>query len=72
MGLTRRCRSGALAIVAGALLAMGWISTAIAQAVGGDGDGDGDEFTALAVVVGVAAAAVVGWLAYQRKTSRSR
>jgi hypothetical protein len=72
MGLIRRCRSWALIVLAGAMLAMSWTSAALAQVAGGDGgDGDGDELSALAVVVGIAAVAVVGWLAYHRRSSRA-
>ena len=71
MGLMRRGRSGGLIVLAGALLAVSWVSTALAQAGGGDADGDGDEVTALAVVVGLTAVAAVGWIIYQRRTSRS-
>jgi len=55
MGVVRRFRSWWLMTLAAALLALSWISTALAQQAGGDGDGpDNDELSVLAVVVGVA------------------
>jgi hypothetical protein len=68
-----RLRTYTVIVLGAALLAMAWFTTAFAQAAGGDGDaGDGDEFSALALLHGVAAIAVVGWLAFQRRSRRPR
>ena len=72
MSLVRRCWSRLLIALVAVLLALTWLSTALAQQAGGDGDGpDGDELSILAVVVGLAAVAAVGWLASRRGSSRS-
>ena len=74
MGIKRHLRSWSLTVLAGALLAISWASTALAQASGGDGDGgDGDEFSALAVMIGVAAVAAVAWFAvmFSRQSGHS-
>ena len=71
MGVVRRFRSWWLMTLAAAMLALSWISTALAQQAGGDGDGpDNDELSVLAVVVGVAGVAAIGWLASRRRSSR--
>ena len=72
MSLARRGWSWSLIALVGVLLALSWVSTALAQQAGGDGDGpDGDELSILAVVVGLVAVAAVGWLASRRGSSRS-
>jgi hypothetical protein len=59
-----------LIAAAAALIAMAWVSTALAE-VGGDGDGfDGDEL-ALPVILGVGVLAILGWKAFQRRSPRS-
>ena len=71
MSLARRGWLWSLIAFVGVLLALSWVSTALAQQAGGDGDGpDGDELSILAVV-GLAAVAAVGWLASRRRSSRS-
>ena len=60
-----------LIVMAAALLAMGWITTALAQ-TDSDGDGfDGDELS-LPILLGVGVLAYVGWLAYRRHAAKSR
>ena len=72
MSLVRRCWSCSLIALVPVLLALSWLSTAIAQQAGGDGGGpDSDELSILAVLVGLAAVAAVGWLASWRGSSRS-
>jgi len=72
MSLVRRCWSWSLTALVAVLMALSWLSTALAQQAGGDGDGpDSDELSILAVVVGLAAVAAVGWLASRRGSSRS-
>ncbi len=59
--------------LAATFLAVGWITTALAQATGGDGDGpDGDELSILAVVLAVVAIAVVGWFVNIRRSTKAR
>jgi hypothetical protein len=61
----------ALIVMAAALLAMGWITTALAQ-TDSDGDGfDGDELS-LPILLGVGVLAYGGWLAYRRRGAKSR
>ncbi len=73
MSFVRRLREWTLIVFAAAILAMGSITTALAQATGGDADGvDGDEFSALAIVLAVVAIAVVGWVASHRRSTRPR
>jgi len=72
MSLARRGWSWSLIALVPVLLALSWLSTAIAQQAGGDGGGpDSDELSILAVLVGLAAVAAVGWLASRRGSSRS-
>ena len=72
MSLVRRCSSWSMIALVAVLLALSWVSTALAQQAGGDGDGpDGDELSILAVVGGLVAVAAVGWLASRRGSSRS-
>ena len=71
MSLARRGWSWSLIALVGVLLALSWVSTALAQQAGGDGDGpDNDELSVLAVVVGVAGVPAIGWLASRRRSSR--
>jgi hypothetical protein len=60
-----------LILAVAALLAMGWITTALAQGAS-NGDGfDGDELS-LPIVLGVGVLVYVGWLAYRRRSAKSR
>jgi hypothetical protein len=53
------------------LLALGWLTTALAQ-VDHDGDGfDGDEL-GLPIVLGLGVLAIVAWMASQRRSPKSR
>jgi hypothetical protein len=57
----------AIVLTAGALLAMSWLTTVLAQ-VDDDGDGfDGDEFLSLPIVFAVGLLAFLGWTAYRRR-----
>ena len=59
----------ALIVAAAALLAIGWITAALAQA-DSDGDAfDGDELS-LPIVLGVGALAYVGWMVYRRRSAK--
>jgi hypothetical protein len=70
MNFIRRLRFYTCISLAAAALAIGWITTVLAQIADGDGDtAHGDEFSALALVLGVAAMAVVGWVAHNRRRS---
>jgi len=72
MSLVRGFRSWSLMVLMAVLLALSWVSMALAQQAGGDGDGpDGDELSILALLVGVAVVAAVGWFASRRRSSRS-
>ena len=72
MSLVRRCSSWSMIALVAVLLALSWVSTALAQQAGGDGDGpDGDELSILAVVIGLATVAAVGWVASRHRSSRS-
>ena len=60
-----------LIVAAAALLAMGWVTTALAQA---DSDGDvfdGDELS-VPILLGVGVLAYAGWLVYRRRAAKSR
>ena len=62
----------ALVLAAGALLALSWLTTVLAQ-VDDDGDGfDGDEFLSLPIVLAMGLLAVLGWTAYRRRSSKPR
>ena len=68
MSILQRLSTWALITSAAALLALGWITTALAQA---DGDGfDGDEL-GLPVVLGIGVLAIVGWQAFRRRSPKS-
>ncbi|MCA1648266.1 MAG: hypothetical protein LC797_23350 [Chloroflexi bacterium] len=72
MSFARRFKIGTLLFLGAVVLAMGWITTALAQVTGSDGDGpDGDEFSGIALVL-VAAIAVGGWVVYKRRSTRAR
>jgi LPXTG-motif cell wall-anchored protein len=53
-------------------LAMTWVTIALAQADGDADAGDADELSAGTLLLGVAVLAVAGWLAYRRRSTRSR
>ena len=60
----------AIVLIAGVLLALSWLTTALAQ-VDDDGDGfDGDELLSLPIVLAVGVLAFLGWTAYRRRSSR--
>ena len=72
MSLVPRLRTCALIVVASVWLSAAWVTLALAQ-VDEDGDGpDGDEFAGLPLVLGIAALALVGYLAYRRRSARQR
>ena len=67
-----RIRMWAVILTSSLWLAMTWVTIALAQA-DGDGDaGDADELSAGTLLLGVAVLAVAGWLAYRRRSTRSR
>jgi uncharacterized protein (TIGR03382 family) len=71
VSLFERSSTLALIVVAGVLLAMGWITTALAQA-DNDGDGfDGDELS-VPILLGVGVLAYAGWLVYRRRAAKRR
>ncbi len=73
MNSARRIKEWILLGLAAALLAVGWMTTALAQSTGGDGDGaDGDELSAVALLLAVAAIAVVSWVVYSRRSTKPR
>jgi hypothetical protein len=60
-----------LIVVSGTvLLAMTWVTVALAQA--DTDEGDGDELSAASLLVVVGALAVVGWIAWRRRSTGSR
>ena len=70
MSFLRRLSTWMLIVAAATLVAMTWVSTALAE-VDGDGDGfDGDEL-AVPVILGVGVLAILGWKAFQRRSPRS-
>ena len=70
MSFVQRLSTWMLIVAAAALVALAWVSTALAE-VDGDGDGfDGDEL-ALPVVLGVGVLAILGWMAFQRRSPKS-
>jgi len=63
----------AIILISSIWLTMVWITITLAQAAVGDADGgDGDELSAVSLLLGLGALAVVGWLAYRRRSPRSR
>jgi hypothetical protein len=71
MSIPQRISSVMLIAFSAALLATGWISTALAQA-DTDGDAfDGDE-AALPIVLGLGVLAIIAWLLFQRRSPKSR
>jgi uncharacterized protein (TIGR03382 family) len=67
----QRISTLAVIVAAVALLAMGWVATALAQA-DSDGDGfDGDEQSA-PILLGAGMLAYAGWLVYRRRAAKSR
>jgi peptidoglycan/LPS O-acetylase OafA/YrhL len=67
--LVNRLSAWALIAAATALLALTWISTALAEA---DGDGDGFDGDELALpILGLAVLAVAGLIAFQRRSKNS-
>jgi hypothetical protein len=67
-----RMRTWAVMLTSSLWLAMTWVSIALAQADGDADTGDADELSAGALLLGVAVLAVAGWLAYRRRSTRSR
>jgi hypothetical protein len=68
MSILRRLSTFALIMSAAALLALGGITTALAQS---DGDGfDGDEL-GLPIVLGIGVLAILGWMAFRRRSPKS-
>ena len=54
------------------LLAMTWVTVALAQ-VDGDADaGDGDELSAVSLLLGIGALAAVGWIVFRRRSTGPR
>ena len=70
--LPRRMRTWTIVLLATIWLTVVWITIALAQAVDGDADsGDGDELSVLGLALSTGALALVGWLAYRRRSPRS-
>ena len=68
MSMMQRLSRWALSATAAALLALGFITTALAQA---DADGfDGDEL-GLPIVLGIGVLAILGWMAFRRRSPKS-
>jgi uncharacterized protein (TIGR03382 family) len=70
VSLLERLATLAVIVAAAALLAMGWVTTALAQA---DSDGDvfdGDELS-VPILLGVGVLAYAGWLVYRRRAAKS-
>jgi hypothetical protein len=68
MSILQRLSTWALITSAAALLALGFITTALAQA---DGDGfDGDEL-GLPIVLGICLLAIVGWMAFRGRARKT-
>ncbi len=68
MSVLQRLSTWALILAAAGLLAMGWVTTALAEA---DGDGfDGDEL-GLPIVLGIGVLAILGWMTFRRRSSKS-
>jgi hypothetical protein len=71
VSLFERSSTLALIVAAAVLLAVGWITTALAQA-DSDGDGfDGDELS-VPILLGVGVLAYAGWLIYRRRSAKTR
>ena len=69
--LIARLSTLAVIVAAAALLAIGWVTTALGQA-DSDGDGfDGDELS-VPILLGVGVLAYAGWLVYRRRAAKSR
>jgi hypothetical protein len=66
----RRMRTWLIVVSATVLLAMASVSVALAQ-VDSD-EGDGDELSAASLLLVVGALAVVGWIAYRRRSTGPR
>ena len=67
-----RLRTWAVIVMSSLWLAMTWVTVALAQADGDADAGDADELSAGTLLLGVAVLAVAGWLAYRRRSTRSR
>jgi len=68
MSLLQRLFMWALIVSAAALMALSWITTALAET---DGDGfDGDEL-GLPIVLGIGVLAILGWMAFRRGSPKS-
>ena len=71
VSLLERVATLVVMLAAAALLAMGWVTTALAQA-DSDGDGfDGDELS-VPILLGIGVLAYAGWLVYRRRAVKSR
>jgi hypothetical protein len=70
MSIPQRLFALATIMMVAALLAMSWVTTALAQA-SSDADGlDGDEL-GLPIVLGVGVVAYLGWMALRRRSRKS-
>jgi threonine/homoserine/homoserine lactone efflux protein len=70
MSVGHRLSAWVMIAMLATLMALGWVSIALAQA-DGDGDGfDGDEL-GIPIVLGVALLAYVGWTVIRRRSRKS-
>ena len=68
MSVLKSVSTWALVMAVAALVAMSWVSVALAEA---DGDGlDGDEILSVPLLIGVGVLGAVAWVAYRRRSTR--
>ena len=70
MSVLKHLSGWAIVIAAATLVAMSWVSAALAEA-DGDGDGfDGDELLSLPILIGVVIVGAVAWSVYRRRSAK--
>jgi len=70
--LPLRMRTWVMIVNSSIWLTMTWVTLAFAQADGDADSSDGDELSAVSLLLGLGALAVVGWIAYRRRSTRPR